>query len=77
MSTPTPEAVARNHSPQPVPFFDAQLRYTIPESAWLLRQSTDRTWKDIREGKLRVIREGSRTFVPGSEIARRSTLTPE
>ncbi|MGB6451005.1 MAG: hypothetical protein WBE92_09660 [Steroidobacteraceae bacterium] len=66
-------------------FFDERLRYSIPEAAVLLRQSISRTWADIAAGKLAVIRESAcphegvgrksgRVFVPGSEIAKRSTL---
>jgi hypothetical protein len=73
MQTPSPAANRRN-LPQPVAFFDPQLRYSIPETAALLRQSVPKTWIDIRENKLKVIREGGRTFVPGSEIVRRSRL---
>lgn len=72
---PTTEtAKQRNNTPQPVPNFSRELRYTVPETAALLRQSVPRTWVDIREEKLHVIREGGRTFVPGSEIVRRSAL---
>jgi hypothetical protein len=56
------------------PYFDKALRYEVPETAALLRQSVSLTWRDIKTGKLLVIREGGRTFVPGSEIVRRSTL---
>jgi hypothetical protein len=31
-------------------------------------------FKDLKEGRLRAIREGRRTFIPGTEIIRRSTL---
>lgn len=53
---------------------DPVQRYGVPESAAFLRQSEARTWLDIKENKLKVIREGKRTFVPGSELIRRSTL---
>jgi hypothetical protein len=75
-TAPTPAEVRRN-TPQPVPFFSRELRYEVTETAWLLGQSVPKTWIDIKEGKLRVIREGGRTFVPGSEIARRCALPTE
>lgn len=53
---------------------DAQQRYTIPEASDLLRQSRAKTYKDITAGNIRVIKDGSRTYIPGSEIIRRSTL---
>lgn len=49
-------------------------RYIIPEAAALLRQAQSTTYLQIRRGDLRVIRDGGRTYVPGSEIIRRSTL---
>lgn len=54
--------------------FDERLRYTIPEASLLLRQSRAKTYIDIRNGNLRVIRDGKRVYIPGSEIVRRSTL---
>jgi hypothetical protein len=53
---------------------DLLQRYSIPETNALLRQSNARTYEQIKAGELRVIRDGGRTYVPGSEIARRSTL---
>jgi len=70
---PSPGELRRN-IPQAVPFFDPALRYDVPQSAWLLRQSVPKTWVDIRDAKLKVIREGGRTFIPGSEIAKRCAL---
>jgi hypothetical protein len=54
--------------------FDPRLRYDVPEGAGLLKQSVSQTWIDIRNDRLRVIREGGRVFIPGSEIVRRSSL---
>jgi hypothetical protein len=56
---------------------DPLQRYSIPEANALLRQSNARTYEQIKAGQLRVIRDGGRTYVPGSEIARRSTLPAE
>lgn len=72
--TPTPEARERNSTPQQVPFFSAELRYTVPQAAWLLKKSVSQTWSDIGRGKLQIIREGGRTYVPGSVIVQRSTV---
>ena len=52
--------------------FDERLRYTVPEASALLRQSRAKTYLDIKNGKLRPIRDGARTYIPGSEIHRRS-----
>jgi hypothetical protein len=54
---------------------DCNQRYSVPESAAILRQSVAKTWKDIREGKLQPIRDGARTYVRGAELIRRSTTS--
>lgn len=56
------------------PQLDTLQRYSIPETNAFLRQSNARTYQQIKAGELRVIRDGGRTYVPGSEIARRSML---
>ena len=53
---------------------DIQQRYTVAESALYLRSSSWSVFRDIREGRLNVIREGQRTYIPGSELARRSRI---
>lgn len=55
---------------------DANQRYSLQETHLALRQSAAKTFRDIKDGRLRVIREGARTWVPGSEIIRVSTLPP-
>jgi excisionase family DNA binding protein len=57
-----------------LPPIDASQRYSPEEAADYLRTSRWSVFKDLREGRLRAIREGRRTFIPGSEIIRRSTL---
>jgi hypothetical protein len=59
--------------PVPPPLCPMQ-RYSIPEANALLRQSNARTYQQIKAGELRTIRDGGRTYIPGSEIVRRSTL---
>jgi hypothetical protein len=49
-------------------------RYTIAEAAAYLRQAISTTNAQISRGDLRVIRQGGSTYVPGSEIARLSSL---
>ena len=67
-------SIRRHQTPQQPPYFLPELRYSVPEAAALLRQSVSRTWADIREAKLAVIREGAKTYIPGTEIVRRSRL---
>jgi hypothetical protein len=56
------------------PTFDPRLRYDIPESVNLLRKSRAAVYEDIKAGRIKVIRDGRRVYVPGSEIARLSAL---
>jgi hypothetical protein len=53
---------------------DPNQRYTLQIAVALLRQSMSKTHKEIRAGSLRVIRDGKRVYIPGTEIIRRSTL---
>lgn len=53
---------------------DRSQRYTIAETVLYLRLSHASVYKEINAGRLRVIKQGKRTFVPGSEIVRVSTL---
>jgi hypothetical protein len=59
------------------PLLDPLQRYTVPEANALLRQSNAKTYQQIKAGHLRVIKDGGRTYVPGSEIVRRSALSAE
>ena len=53
---------------------DPLQRYSVPEASALLRQCRAKTYQDIQAGRIRVIKDGKRTYIPGSEIARRSAL---
>ena len=68
------EKLARRLS---LPAIDLAQRYSVDEAIEYLRTSRGPFFADIREGRLAVIREGKRVFVPGSEIARRSRLPAE
>jgi Helix-turn-helix domain len=63
----------RKAKPVP-PTLDPLQRYSVAEANALLRQSNARTYQQIKAGELRTIRDGGRTYIPGSEIVRRSTL---
>lgn len=54
--------------------FDPRLRYCIPTGARLLSVSSSWTWAKIARGDILVIRDGARTFIPGSEIERLSRV---
>lgn len=56
-----------------LPPLDILQRYTLAEAAEYLRQSRSKTYLDIQNGKLDVIRDGRRRYVPGRSIAARSS----
>jgi hypothetical protein len=53
-----------------LPPIDIQQRYTVPEASLYLRQSIAKTYLDISGGRLKILKDGARTYVHGSEIAR-------
>lgn len=57
-----------------LPALDPQQRFSIPEASAYLRQSRSKTYVDIAAGTLRVIKDGARVYVPGTEILRRSAV---
>jgi prophage regulatory protein len=59
---------------QPLPPVDVAQRYTIKEATCYLRISHASIYKEINAHRIRVLKHGKRTFVPGSEIARLSRL---
>lgn len=67
---PSEEARKRNSLPDPVPHFDRDLYYTIPQTAFLIRRGVNFTWKLIRDKKIHAFRDGGRTYVHGSEIVK-------
>lgn len=54
--------------------FDEKLRFTVPDASYFLSQSPAKTWRDIKDGTLSAIRDAGRTYVPGTEIVRRSRI---
>ena len=51
---------------------DERQRYSIDEAAAYLRCSRAQLYKKIKVGVVLVIKDGDRTYVPGSVIARLS-----
>jgi len=43
-------------------------RYSIPEAAERLRVSRSFLYKKIAEGKLRLLKDGKRSFISGADI---------
>lgn len=60
--------------PNPLPPLDKLQRYTIPESAQYWRCSRAYVYQLIARGEIRILKDGKRSYVPGSEIARRSAV---
>jgi len=56
----------------PLPQIDPHQRYTIDEASAYLRQSREKTYRDIRERKLAAIFDG-RKYITGEELIRRAT----
>ena len=56
----------------PLPPLDLNQRYNIEETNAYLRQSRAKTYQDIKDGKLSIIKDGKRTYVSGHVIAARS-----
>jgi hypothetical protein len=68
---------SKKRAPLPTPAsiaFDPRQRFTINETAALLRQSRAKIYIDMKAKLLRTIKDGKRRYVPGSEILRRSAL---
>jgi hypothetical protein len=51
---------------------DLLQRYDVVEAAQYLRISRAKLYNDVAAGLIAVIKDGKRTFVHGSELARRS-----
>lgn len=66
--------VLRRDKAAHLPPLDPLRRYEIPVASAYLGQSVAKTYLDIKRGDLRILKDGARSFVPGSEIVRRSAL---
>ncbi len=58
----------------PLPPLDARQRYSVDEGIVYLRESRSRLYEKIASGELKIIKDGRRTYVPGSELIRLSRL---
>jgi excisionase family DNA binding protein len=56
---------------------DTLQRYSVPEASAYLRQSRAKTYQDINSGTLPIIKDGRRTYIPGTAIADRSRVDPK
>ncbi len=60
--------------PASLPPLDANQRYSLEEGIAYLRESRSRLYEKIASGELKVIKDGRRTYIPGTELVRLSTL---
>ena len=47
-----------------------QLRYTIPQSAYLLQKSVAQLYVEAKQGKIRITKDGKRSYVLRDELTR-------
>ncbi|MGK2926498.1 MAG: helix-turn-helix domain-containing protein [Lysobacterales bacterium] len=59
---------------QTLPPLDTLQRYSVPEASAYLRQSRAKTYQDIAAKRLPIIKDGRRTYIPGTAIAERSSI---
>jgi excisionase family DNA binding protein len=53
---------------------DINQRYTISETCSYLRTSRARLYQHIATGKIRVLKDGKRSYISGAEIAAQSRI---
>jgi excisionase family DNA binding protein len=53
---------------------DVNQRYEIDEASAYLRISRGRLYEKVAAGQIRLIKDGRRSYVPGSEIAAQSRI---
>lgn len=56
------------------PPIDPQQRYTILEGIAYLRSSRKTFYDDVKAGRIKLIKDGRRSYVHGTELIRRSAL---
>jgi hypothetical protein len=57
---------------QPLPQLDPLRRYSIADSLTLLGVSKKRFYAHVKAGRITLLKDGRRSFCPGSDIARLS-----
>jgi hypothetical protein len=72
MSAKAPSMQLLQIQKQLPPPLDTHQRYSVPEALALLRTSRKTFYDLVKTQRVAVIKEGKRTYVPGTEIARLS-----
>ncbi len=62
---------------KPLPPLDTRQRYSIDEGIAYLRESRSRMYQKIASGEVKVIKDGRRTYIPGTELIRLSALSAD
>lgn len=57
-----------------LPPLDPNQRYTIDEALDYLRSSRSHLYGKIAAGEIRTLKDGRRTYIPGTEIITASTI---
>jgi hypothetical protein len=60
-----------------LPPLDPQQRYSVAEGIAYLRSSRKSFYDDVNAGRIKLIKDGRRSYVHGSELIRRSALPRE
>lgn len=60
-----------------LPPLDPNQRYSIEEALDYLRSSRSHLYEKIAAGEIRTLKDGRRTYIPGSEIIAASTIQPD
>lgn len=61
-------------SPAPLPQLEPLRRYDIPTTLALLGISRRHFYQSVKAGRIKMVKDGRRSFCPGSEIARLSQV---
>ena len=59
---------------QRLPNLDANQRYTVDEACEYLRISRNFLYKKVRQEQIKLIKDGNRSYVPGSELIAQSRV---
>ena len=62
--------------PNTLPPLDERQRYSIEETIAYLRISRARLYEKIAAGEIATLKDGRRTFIPGTEIVRHCRCAP-
>lgn len=67
--------IEKTNTVRALPSVDPNRRYPVAVALEYLSISNGKFYEQLKAGDICVIKDGGRTFVPGSEIIRKSTLS--